>query len=220
MRGMYAPPRVRGEDSIWLSRAQLTALGIMSISTAILAFFIGLELGQRKVPDPVVITQDVGLIPAEVESDALVELLAKVEQAAAKTATTTEAGVLSFPTALTEDEVSVLLPAPPAPGEGEELLVAAGEAASAPPSETIGGVPGSGYALQIATVESAEEAKAKVEAVTTAGLKGFSVAALDAGVTRWHVRVGPYADEKEANKAKAGVLITLGLAEATLTRVR
>jgi cell division septation protein DedD len=217
---MYAPPRVRGEDSIWLSRAQLTALGIMSISTAILAFFIGLELGQRKVPEPVVITQDIGLIPAEVESDALVELLAKVEQAAAKTAPTTEAAVLSFPTALTETEVSVLLPAPPAPGEGEELLVAPGEAASAPPSAEIGSAPSSGYALQIATVESAEEAKAKVEAATAAGLKAFSVAALDAGVTRWHVRVGPYADEKEANKAKAGVLITLGLAEATLTRVR
>lgn len=217
---MYAPPRVRGEDSIWLSRAQLTALGIMSISTAILAFFIGLELGQRKVPEPVVITQDIGLIPAEVESDALVELLAKVEQAAAKTATTTEAGVLSFPTALTEAEVSVLLPSPPAPGEGEELLVAAGDAADAPPSDQIGSVPGPGYALQIATVESAEEAKAKVEAATTAGLKAFSVAALDEGVTRWHVRVGPYGDEKEANKAKAGVLITLGLAEATLTRVR
>jgi cell division septation protein DedD len=215
---MYAPPRVRGEDSIWLTRAQLTALGIMSISTAILAFFIGLELGQRKVPEPVVITQEIGLIPAEVESDALVELLEKVEQAAAKAAP--EAGVLSFPTALTEPTVSVALPAPPAPGEGEELLVAPGEAAAAPPREEIPSAPSAGYALQIATVESAEEATALVEGAVTAGLKAFSVAALDGGKTQWHVRVGPYADEKEANKAKAGVLITLGLAEATLTRVR
>ena len=104
--------RSRGEQ-FWITRGQLAALAVTTASVAVLAFFVGLMVGRGSAPEEVdLVESSTGLIAADVQADALTELLARVETAASSTVVPTaqaapveDAGQLDYPDELVAEEL-------------------------------------------------------------------------------------------------------------------
>ena len=91
------------------------------------------------------------------------------------------------------------------PGQGDNFSFPKDLPADVPPGAEVlapkGDVPAGGWAVQIASFPTADEADARVAALAQAGLKAYRVAAIADGQRWFRVRVGGYATEADANKA-------------------
>lgn len=208
--------RMRGEHTYWMTRGQLAAIGTMSLSIAILAFFIGLRVGRAQVPQPEEVERVASLIPADVRTDALPELLARVERAAAGNA---ELGRLTFP-----EELVAEVPEVRVPEASEAAVVAvtvdADAAVQLEAPEPAEGVPSQGFAVQLFSYPDAAAADAKVEELKEGGYTAFRVEGLVKGETWFRVRVGPFNSREAAEEARPGLGSALGVADPIVTAVR
>ena len=117
--------RIQNDKQFWITRAQLAALGVTTLAVAALAFFVGVMVGQEEVPLPVELKDD-ALVTEQLEDDAITELLARVETAAASRVPESRARPvrqLSYPEELVVEEPAIELPDPidPDPVDQEEL---------------------------------------------------------------------------------------------------
>jgi cell division septation protein DedD len=221
--------RSRGEQ-FWITRGQLAALGVTTASVAVLAFFVGLMVGRGPATDePVLDEGRVGLIGVDVQADALTELLARVEEAAAATVPAASAapfdeGNLDFPDELVAEELVLELPEPELPVIEDPVVVELEPLAEddlpeapEPPAED---VPDDGFAVQVFSFPTPDEANAKVVELQSRDYRAYRVDALVHGET-WHrVRIGPYRSKEAAASAQAEINESLGTWDSRVTTVR
>lgn len=217
-----------GKRQFWITTPQLAALGVITLSLAALAFFLGLMVGrgQASSSDREVATEvNPGLVSADVESDTITELLARVEQAAEKHRVEPE---LAFPEALVEEELQPRLPEEEAPEPGEPMVVAADaapvEAQPEPPAEEEQvpeeEVPAEGWAVQVASYPTSEEARRHLSRLKSGGHDAYLIAALVKGQTWYRVRIGPYSTREAARGAQASLSQALGRSDLLVTGVQ
>jgi cell division protein FtsN len=200
--------RNNSDRQIWITRSQLAALGVTTLFIAILAFFIGLRVGQNQA-GPVVTAAAPPLLPDPAKEDALEELLRQVEASQALASTD-----LSFPSALNEGE------APEAPMEPiasvslpTHVLPSAPPIAPAPPA-----TPPTGWAVQINSFEDPLEADERIVELSQLGLSAYRVTALVNGIN-WHrVRIGGYTSREEAIQASEELSAQYGFDDLMIAR--
>ena len=221
----------KGQKQFWITTPQLAALGIITLSLAALAFFLGLMVGRGQgVPEAVALAQNGpavrGLISTEIEDDSITELLARVEQAAAEH-TKTEEPVLEFPDALIEEEVKLRLPQAETLQEAPVAVVEADEGAKPEmpemvenPIDEAGVLPTEGWAVQVASYPRSELAEGRIETLRAGGHSAYVVHALVKGQTWYRVRIGPYASTEEAKKARVHLSQVLAQRDLLVTAVQ
>ncbi|MDG1477954.1 MAG: SPOR domain-containing protein [Myxococcota bacterium] len=180
------------DRQIWITRSHLAALGFTTLFIAVLAFFVGLKVGQKQT-DSVVIAAAPPLLPDPVKEDALEDLLRQVENSQP-----VASNDLSFPSALNTTEVPVAPMEPiasiPIP---TRVAPSAPPIVPAPPATP----PTTGWAVQISSFEDPLEAEDRITELGMLGLSAYRVTALVNG-TNWHrVRVGGYTDREDAIEA-------------------
>ena len=211
----------------WISPSQVAALGVISLSVTVLAFFLGLRVGRGAANQaPVEVVADHGeprLISEDLEDDTLTELLARVEEAAAARGGEVAAPVeLRFSEELDQGELQLDLEEEEVE-VGEETVVEGSE----PPAEapTSGFVipeelPESGWAVQVGSYPEASEADGRLADLQADGHEAFVVAALVDGKTWYRVRVGPFDERAEAAEARESLSDILGQSDLLVTEVR
>lgn len=227
---MSEAPSLRTNGTLPITRAHLFALGAMSLTMAVLSFFIGLKLGQHDVPmseGPVV----KALLDEEARTGNLEALLMRVE------ATQTQERLV-FPEELTKSAPPLPpLPDPDAPAADPTLVVAAAPPAAppivqpdSPPvshAELAGGerviaaseaVPTTGWAIQVGERAQEQEAERLVATLRTAGLEAYHVEVLVDGTPTHRVRVGGYGSQEAAKAALVEVSGRAGAPDATVIK--
>ena len=218
----------KGKRQFWITSPQLAALGVITLSLAAVAFFLGLMVGRGQAGTS---DRDVeknlnpGLVSADVESDTITELLARVEEAAEQHRVEPE---LAFPEALVEEELQPRLPQEQPVAEAEPMVVGADSAPSndpvQPPSEEEeepgSEVPDEGWAVQVASYPTSEEARRHLARLQAGGHTAYLIAALVKGQTWYRVRVGPYPTKEEARGAQASLSQALGRSDLLVTGVQ
>lgn len=196
---------------IWITRGHLAALGTATLFIALLAFFVGIQVGRNQTDSPQSISSDM-LLPDPNREDALEALLREVE--AAQSA----APPLAFPEALTEDN-------PPETPEKEDetatetAVEPAEEATPKPPPEPpeSAPVPSSGWSVQVASYDTVTDADARVEALRDRKMKAYRVTALIKGKNWYRVKVGSYPSEEAAITARKNLSAILGTRDLMIT---
>lgn len=211
---------MRGDDQLRLTRGQLAALGVTSLSLAILTFFLGVQVARLKQPEPVQQSVQLDLITADVESDALTELLARVEAAASVELPEAQAAHLSFPERLVADVPEVNLPeVVPELGEAAVVEPPLVDGPAAPELEPVD-TPTEGWAVQLWSFPDPEQAQAKLDALSEAGQDAYRIEALVRGETWYRVRVGPYSTKEKALAAMPALAEAHGVEDPIVTPVR
>ena len=228
--------RDKEKKQFWITTPQLAALGIISLSLAALAFFLGLMVGRGQghlVEDSAGVEGvQRGLIAAEIADDTITELLARVEKAAEHHASTPE---LAFPEGLVEEEVQLRLPEPSPPEPQEVAVVAADQSVELKEPEELSGevaealdegigdmteIPEEGWAVQIASYPRSGEAQRHLRALKAGGHSAYLVSALVKGQTWYRVRVGPYSTREDARVAQRSLSERLGRRDLLVTGVQ
>ncbi|MCB9761968.1 MAG: SPOR domain-containing protein [Alphaproteobacteria bacterium] len=213
--------RVRGEQQFWLTRGQLAALGVSSLAIALLAFFVGLRVGRAQAPPPLEVVQQEGLIDVQVENDALTELLARVEEAAANPVSEAEASALTYPERLVDEAVGLEIPEVSDEPTGDAVVVLPEPVAPPePPLAADAEAPDAGWAVQLYSFPELELAEEKVGALREAGHDAYRVEALVDGQTWFRVRIGPYSSREKAQDAMPALAAEVGVADPIVTPVR
>ncbi len=208
--------RMNGQREIWITRGHLWALALSMFFIGVLAFFVGLLFGRAgesgASPDPA----SPALVTAELEADALDELLARVEAASVEDL---QDDVLSFPGSLAESEQA---PAPEPEVEHPEppAVVEPGRSAPEPPEEPVEDTPvlRSGWAVQLASYTTVQEAEEHLQRLEVQGVEGYRLAAVVQGVTRYRVRVGGYRSVEAARAGKAELADLFGVVDAIVVK--
>ncbi len=215
----------QGKKQFWITTPQLAALGIISLSLAALAFFLGLMVGRSQASPEGEGSGSaqftVGLISSEMEDDSITELLARVEQAAS------ELAPLEFPQALIEDDLQVRLPVE-TPKKEEPIAVVAADEGTQPEmpipvdlvEEEAPVPPAQGWAVQVASFPRPEEAEERLLALRAAGHSAYLVHALVKGQTWYRVRIGPYASTAKAGQARVELSQLLSQQDLLVTEVQ
>jgi cell division protein FtsN len=196
---------VHTKRDFWITPGHLAALGAATFFIALLAFFVGIQVGrsQRNHPEA---TARATLIPDPEQQDALEGLLREVEaaQSAAPTLTftetLTEGNPPEPPVAAVEEPpatTDVVPPADPPP-------------VPPPPPPASAPLPKGGWAVQIASYDSRTEADSHVDDLMKGGHKAYRVAALIRGRTWYRVRVGGYDTKNAAETARVALSTALG----------
>ena len=196
---------------IWITRGHLAALGAATLAIALLAFFVGVQVGRSQADAPTLADAST-VLPDPNREDALEALLREVESAQAA------APPLAFPETLNDGEPPPVPPAPDSEAVPTEVRPAP-EATQTPPPDPpkSAPVPSSGWSVQIASYESATDADARVSKLQERELKAYRVAALIRGQNWYRVKVGPYPDKDAAAKARTDLARTLGTRDLMVT---
>jgi DedD protein len=196
---------------IWITKGHLAALGTATLAIALLAFFVGIQVGRSQIEAAPSENID-ALLPDPEREDALEALLREVESAQAA------APPLAFPETLVEGKV------PEAPETPEEAPVKtevrpAPEVKHTPPPEPpkSAPIPKSGWSVQIASYERVADADARVTKLQERKLKAYRVAALIRGHNWYRVKVGSYPTRDAATKARISLARTLGTRDLMIT---
>jgi cell division septation protein DedD len=206
MRDLGTSTRTR---EIWITQGHLWALALMMFFIGVLAFFVGLLFGRSQAA--VAHSDEAGkaLVSQDVEADALDELLARLE---ALEVEDPQDGALSFPGTLATGEV---FPVPDAPAEElvEQAVIPPGRGEPEPPDEgpTSGDVPHSGWAIQVASLLSVEEAEEILAELDEHGIDAYRQAAVVKGETRHRVRIGGYGSKAAAERGRDELADRLGI---------
>jgi len=233
-----------GTKQFWITKPQLMALGVISLSLAALAFFLGLMVGRgqatgaERIQAPGQVAGS-GIYSDEIRDDTLQEMFYHIEKAAhekaAKRGETTKKVALEFHEALLEDDVKVVVPQSPSGDQGLEAVVVAVDT----PKEVLSEVPKTespkntvqkkpdpvlmeGWAVQVASFPESKKglASKQVESLGARGHSAFVVHAIVRGQSWYRVRIGPYATQKDAYVARKALSKTLGKNDLLVTKVR
>jgi DedD protein len=213
MRGLDHRP---GQREIWITQGHLWALALVMFFIGVLSFFVGLLYGRSQVQPPEGQASAEALVPAEVEGDALDELLARLESLEVDDP---QDGALSFPGTLPEGEAFPLpeeqVEAPPA-----AAVVMPSRVAPEPPEgdAEAGAVPSGGWAVQLASYATVEEADDHLDRLVEQGIDGYRQAAVVRGETRHRVRVGGYRSREAAERGREDLVGKLGVADAIVVQ--
>ncbi len=213
MRDLATRTRQR---EIWITQGHLWALALVMFFIGVLAFFVGLYFGRSQAAVPDVEPSSQALVSAEVQGDALDELLARLESLEVDDP---QDGALTFPGTLSEGEVFPA-PQPELEPEQEPSVVLPGRDAPEPPAggATGGKVPSSGWSVQIASYVTVEEADAHLAELAELGIDGYRQAAMVRGDTRHRVRVGGYGSRAAASHAREELVVKLGVPDAIVVQ--
>ena len=223
--------RLNKSQQFSLSRGQLGALAVSTLSVAVLGFFVGLMVGRSPAGDESPL--DAGavtasrLIEPEVEQDALLDLLARVEDAAARHMPEAEAAPLSYPERLLADEADGTVPdkeEPEPEPDAEPVVVEPDDLVDPepplPPAEPAGfQVPSAGWAVQVAAYTSAEEADVRVHELQAQGLEAWRAEALVKGRTWYRVRIGAHKNRAAAQEAARELSDVLGTTDLMVAKI-
>lgn len=221
--------RIQQDQQYWLSRGQLTALAVTTLSVAVLGFFVGLMVGRRTHPEPVA-EVTARLVEPEVEQDALMDLLARVEQAAARQLPEAQAASLSYPERLIAADLPAQEPVKEPEPQAEPTVIRveadADAAPEPPPAEPEPGEdvdvfapPTEGWSVQVAAYTSADEADARVAALRTQDLEAWRAEALVNGRTWYRVRIGAHPSRDLAQSAARDIGVQLGTDDLMVARI-
>lgn len=196
---------------IWITRGHLAALGTATLAIALLAFFVGIQVGRNQADTPVASDTET-ILPNPDREDALEALLREVESAQAA------APPLAFPETLSEG----IAPQTPPAVETEEPptdVRPASTAKQAPPPDPpkSAPVPSAGWSVQIASYDAAVDADARVAKLQERGLKAYRVTALIRGVNWYRVKVGAYPSKDSAAEARVKLTRILGTRDLMIT---
>jgi DedD protein len=205
------PDLVHARREIWITRGHLMALGTATFFIALLAFFIGIQVGRSQSEAPAAIS-DAALVPDADRQDALEALLLEVESAQE------EAPQLAFNETLAQDNA----PQPPveAPPETPITTKIAPEnpPTPPPPAPKDAPMPKSGWSIQVASYDTVADADARVKQLKARGLTAYRVGALIRGRQWYRVRIGGFEDKAAAETSRLKLQGELGggllLAEA------
>jgi cell division septation protein DedD len=206
---------MRGEREIWITRGHLWALLVVTCCIGMLAFFLGLLVGRSERPVASVAAPSAALVSADAKSDALDELLARVEAASNGASADT---VLTFPGTLPKGDRTggALVESNYAP---QPAQIPASRATPTAPKTSVssGSVPSSGWAVQVASLTSGDEADARVVALSGMGYRAYRVAVVVDGMSRYRVRIGGYDSLAAAESALGEIRGHLGVTDAIVT---
>jgi cell division septation protein DedD len=200
---------------ISITKSHIGAMLAMTAGIAAIAFFVGLDVGRNQAsPSEPRLT----LLPDAASDDALEALLREVEAAqhAANAqppegfrAVLAEARAAEPPPPLPEDApVEVAAPVEEAaPVDAPVTTIPPPEAATADASAAR---PMDGWAVQIASYHTLEEAEAKVKELEAAGYPAYEVTALVKGVTWYRVRIAGFLSQEVAYEAIPALEQALG----------
>jgi DedD protein len=196
---------VQSKREIWITPGHLAALGAATFFIALLAFFVGIQVGRGQASAPTNPKLST-LVPDAKDQDALEALLREVDAAQS------EEPALTF----TENLSNGVAPAPPtedkaAPAAATDVEPPPAPPPEPPPAATNGApLPTSGWAVQIASYDSTKEADSHVASLVQLGHQAYRVAALISGRTWYRVRVGGFATKQSAEKARVKLSNELG----------
>ncbi len=199
---------------ISITKSHIAAMLTVTAGIAAIAFFVGVDVGRSKAsPEAPQFT----LLPDAASDDALEALLREVESAqhAAAAANAAEPPP-GFRAVLADARAAEPPPPEAAPVEApaleappvEQVVDATADAPvttipapEAPTAETGAIRPMDGWAVQIASYHTVEEAEAKVKELQTAGYAAYEVTALVKGTTWYRVRIAGYLSQEVAYEA-------------------
>ena len=201
--------QTQNNREIWITRGHLAALGTATLAIALLAFFVGIQVGRSQVDTPSTATTET-LLPNAEREDALEALLREVEAAQAA------APPLAFPETLAEGGAAEV----PEPEEAEVVettVEPAPEPEPTPPPEPADASPApkSGWSVQIASYDNV--ADARVVKLKERKMKAYRVAALIRGKNWYRVKVGSYPSKDAAAKARTELARILGTRDLMIT---
>jgi len=231
-----------GTKQFWITKPQLMALGVISLSLAALAFFLGLMVGRGQAAG-VERIQTAGQVPGgvyseEIRDDTLQEMFYHIEKAAqekaAKTGAVSNKVGLEFHEALLDDDVNVVVPQAES---GKQELEAVVVAADSPPN-VVPSAPKKdlskknvvkrpeammvGWAVQVSSFPESKKSLANKEAASlgSRGHSAFVVHAIVRGQSWYRVRIGPYPTQEAASAARKALSMSLGKNDLLVTKVR
>ena len=201
--------RNHSDRQIWITRSHLSALGVTTLFIAILAFFVGLKVGQNQAGPPTTISA-APLLPDPLKEDALEELLRQVEDSQAVASTD-----LSFPSALSQGTAPVA-PLEPIASVSVPTRIEPSLPPITPAPPAI--APTEGWAVQISSFEDPLEADERIVELGQLGLSAYRVTALVSG-SNWHrVRIGGYKSREKAIEASEEFSARFGFEELMIAR--
>ena len=222
---MREPLRISAGRQYWLSPPQILALGIITVSLVMLAFFLGLMLGRSGASAGAEVMAEAGasgLVDADVQDDTITELLSKVEQAASRRSA--HAAEFSFPEELVASRPTLQVPQAKKVELDAVVVVAPdpGPAPSPVPVEEVAPerplAPTQGWAIQVASYTTITEADGRVNQLVGDGHEAWHVQAFVKGMNRFRVRVGPFSSEEEALEARGALRMELPEQDLMVTR--
>ena len=204
---------------ISITRSHIGAVLTVTAGIAAIAFFVGVDVGRTQASPGE--APRVTLLPDAASDDALEALLREVESAQHAAAANAAEPPPGFRAVLADARAAEPPPLPPeeAPVEAAppvEQAVAVDApvttipAPDAPTAESGAIRPMDGWAVQIASYHTLEEAEAKVKELEAAGYPAYEVTALVKGVTWYRVRIAGYLSQEVAYEAIATLEQSLG----------
>ncbi len=204
------------QREIWITQGHLWALALVMFFIGVLAFFVGLLYGRSQATPPEADVSTQELVSEEIQGDALDELLARLESLDVEDP---QDGALSFPGTLPEGEAFPVPEPTEAPPVEETVVLPGRDVPEAPEGgATAGDVPRSGWAVQLASYASTQEADAHIAELTEQGHDAYRQAAMVGGVTRHRVRVGGYSSRKAAERGRQELETQAGITDALVVQ--
>jgi cell division septation protein DedD len=204
---------------ISITRSHIGAMLTVTAGIAAIAFFVGVDVGRNKAsPEAPRFT----LLPDAASDDALEALLREVESAQhAANAAEPPPGFRAVladaraaeppPPEVAPPEAAQVEATPPPVEQATDAPVTTIPAPEAPTAETGVVRPMDGWAVQIASYHTVEEADARVKELTAAGYPAYEVTALVKGTTWYRVRISGYLSQEVAYEAIPTLEQALGM---------
>jgi len=210
---MTEPLAARTDRPLVLSRPKVAFMSVLGACTFALAFLLGVRVGRLQAPAADADAAATGPAPVlpDAEGQASLEALLR-EVELAQRAAAPPGGGFSFPDVLT----GRALAAPPLRDDPGAPVVAEAPADATldAPAPGAADLPRAGWSVQVASVQSAEDAAARKAALAEAGFDAEVVAALVDGSTWYRVRVGGFSERAAAESARNRLQERLGVFEA------
>lgn len=215
---MATPRRPLQEGEIRITHSHLTALGVAMVSSAALAFLLGIQVGSTGAGASAEVTS-LEFTPATLEQDELEAMLREVELARGASPPATDAA-LSFPRALTGalDPSGGTANGDHSPVEDQSTAAfPLADARPAAPPPAGGEVPQDGWSVQVATTRDVSVARARRDELIEGGWPAYVVSSFVDGKSWYRVRVGGFDNAKEADIARTDLASQRGHDDLVLT---
>jgi len=213
---MATPRRPLQDGEIRITHSHLTALGVAMVSSAALAFLLGIQVG-RTGAGAADEAASLSFAPDALEQDELESMLREIELARSASPPATDAA-LSFPRALTgAADPNPTETADTEDGEATTEATPLADARPAMPPAAGGELPDDGWSVQIATTRDVITARARRDELIEGGWPAYVVSSFVDGKSWYRVRVGGFENAGEADRARLELASHRGQDDLVLT---
>lgn len=213
---MAAPRRPLQDGEIRITHSHLTALGVALVSSAALAFLLGIQVG-RTGGGAASDVASLSFSPDTLEQDELESLLREVELARSASPPATDAA-LSFPRALTGASSPSATKATATDGDlSPTNATPLADARPDMPPAAGGALPNDGWSVQVATTRDVVIAGTRRDELIEDGWPAYVVSSFVDGKSWYRVRVGGFENAEEANRARMDLASQRGQDDLVLT---